>query len=88
VLYPRKHQNVVYGIDIYVYGQIEGTAELVWLEGGKPYRVLELSGAVSGRLTGDWYGEEAVLAYKPIHVTGGSLKLRYSFLPWYPTDPY
>jgi hypothetical protein len=84
VLYPRKHQKQVYAIDVHVYGQIEGEAELVWLEGGKPYRVFKLSGAVKARFGGDWYGDEIHLVYRPVHVTGGSLKLRYSFLPWYP----
>ena len=85
VLHPRAHQNMVYGVDIYVYGQIEGTAELVVLEAGKPYRVLKLSGTVDTRFRGDWYADELILTYKPVHVAGGTLKLRYRFLPWYPT---
>jgi len=86
VLHARKHQNNVYGIEINVSGEIEGEAEL-WLGSGKPTRVLELSGSVEARYTGDWYADEAPLSYKPIHVTGGSLKVRYRFFPQYPTDP-
>jgi hypothetical protein len=84
VLHPRGHQNSVYGVDIYVYGQIEGTAEMMVLEADKPYRVLKLSGAVDTRYIGDWYADELVLVYKPDHVTGGTLKVRYRFLPSYP----
>jgi len=84
VLHPRGHQNSVYGVEIYVYGQIEGTAEMAVLEAGKPFRVLKLSGAVDTRFIDDWYADELILAYKPVHVTGGTLKVRYRFLPWYP----
>ena len=87
VLHPRKHQNMVYGLEIQVFGQIEGDAELTWLEAGVPHRVLELSGTVDAHFTTDWYADEVTFTYKPIHVTGGSLTLRYSFLPWYPTNP-
>jgi hypothetical protein len=86
VLHPRKHQNMVYGIEIQVYGQIDGEAELVWIEGGKPYRTLKLSDAVDVRIFGEWYADEAKLSYKPLDVTGGYLKLRYKFFPSYPTD--
>jgi hypothetical protein len=86
VLHSRKHQNNIYGIEIHVYGEIDGEAEL-WLGSGEPYRALELSGTVDAHYTGDWYSDEAPLSYKPIHVTGGSLKLRYRFFPLYPTEP-
>ena len=87
VLHPRAHQNSIYGISIRVSGQIEGNAQLVILDGGgKQYRVFELSGDVDVDFTGDWYSDEVALAYKPIQVRGGILKLRYSFYPWYPTD--
>ncbi|HEV7606697.1 MAG TPA: hypothetical protein VGO61_05135 [Steroidobacteraceae bacterium] len=86
VLHPRKHQKQVYAIDIYVSGQIEGTAELVWLEAGKPHPVLKFSGTVRAHFMSDWYADEVLLVYRPIRVTGGSLKLRYRFLPWYPTE--
>lgn len=57
------------------------------LAGGAPNRVLNLSGVVDVHFTSDWYSEEAELEYRPIHVSSGSLKVRYKFLPWYPTDP-
>ena len=87
VLYPRKHQHSVYALEIHASGQIEGDAELVWIEAGVPHRVLELSGAVDADFASDWYADEVTFAYKPIRVTGGSLTLRYTFQPWYPTDP-
>ncbi len=86
VLHPRGHQNSIYGIKIYVYGEIEGEAEL-WLGDREPNRVLKLSGIVETRYAADWYADEVRITYKPLHVTGGSLKLRYEFYPWYPTDP-
>jgi len=90
VLYPRKHQHNLYAFEIHVSGEIAGKAELLWVEAGKAHRVLELSGTVDAHFVTDWYAGNAdavTLTYKPIHVTGGSLTVRYSFMPWYPTNP-
>ena len=84
VLHPRGHQHSVYGVEIHIYGRIEGAAELVVVEADKPYRIFKLSGDIDTRFVGDWYADELILAYKPGHVTGGVLKIRYRFLPWYP----
>lgn len=62
-----------------VDGKIEGAAQLILLQEGKPYHVENLSGTVDAKWSGDWYDDRARLHYVPGPNTSGTLRLRYRF---------
>ena len=60
-------------------GRIEGSAEIQMMQFGKVHKGTALSGDVRFQWSGDWYVDIIEVRYIPNGVTGGNLKLIYSF---------
>ena len=60
-------------------GHLDGTAEIVLIVNGKPYKTGSLSGDVDFRWGSDWYSDSAQIEYKPSSVKSGNLSLQYKF---------
>ena len=72
-------QPDIYGMVVIGKGHIDGTAEIVLMLNGKPYKTETLSEDVSFRWSGDWYNDSATIEYKPLSVRSGNLSLEYEF---------
>jgi len=73
-------QGDIYHLAIDVSGEVKGEAEIsLMYEDGKPYRTEKLSGPVSFQWQNDWYTDNAEIQYTPSSVTGGTLRLTYTF---------
>lgn len=73
----------VHGIDIFIMGKIDGTADIYrsYVEkDSKYYELKELKpGVVHLKMGGDWYAPDCVIRYVPQGVKSGWLKIRYKF---------
>jgi len=79
VLNKNTGQGPVHSLLVAVHGKIAGTAEMVLTSDGKPYKTEKLSGDVAFRWGGDWYSDQAEIRYTPSAVTGGYVRLSYTF---------
>jgi len=79
VLKKNPRQGLIHSLSVSGHGKISGKAEIVLILNAGPYKTKQLFGSVDFRWGGDWYSDQAEIRYTPISVTGGSLKLRYTF---------
>ncbi len=75
----KPGQGGVYAISIRARGKIDGEAEISLLLNGAPYRTERIAGDVALEWGGDYYADDAEIAYTPINVRGGHLRLLYRF---------
>jgi hypothetical protein len=72
-------QGNIHRLQVVGKGYIEGTANIVLIENGKPYKSESLSGEVNFVWDGDWYYVSAQIEYDPNLVKSGTLDLEYKF---------
>jgi hypothetical protein len=72
-------QGNIYSMTVVGRGYLDGTAEIVLILNGKPYKTESLSGDVDFSWGGDWYSDSAKVEYKPSSVKSGNLSLKYKF---------
>lgn len=75
----KPGQSGIVSISIRARGKIDGEAEISALLYGAPYRTERIAGNFAFEWAGDWYSDDAQIAYTPITVRGGRLKIRYRF---------
>ena len=78
ILKNNSNKNV-YALNIKVNGHIDGEASIYLLLNEKPYKIKHISGDVDATWGGDWYGNKAIIVYKPQNVTNGNLQIYYGF---------
>ena len=69
----------IYALDVKGSGHINGEAEITLILNGQPYKSARLRGPVHFSWGGDWYSPDAIVRYKPLSTTSGSLQLKYRF---------
>jgi len=79
VLNKLSSQGNIIGISIVGNGHLDGSAEILLILNGKPYKTEIISGNVKFQWGGDWYSDSATIEYKPSSVAGGHLSLQYKF---------
>lgn len=78
-LNKASSQGDVHFLTVVGEGTIDGSAELIMFENGKPYKTEALSGKVDFTWQGDCYTDSVKVEYKPTSVTKGNLNLLYQF---------
>ena len=78
-LQKGSSQGDIHYMTVVGKGYLDGTAEIVLILDGKPYKTEKLSGDVAFEWSGDWYSNSARIEYKPSSVKSGSLSLQYTF---------
>lgn len=72
-------QGNIHSISVIAKGHLDGSAEIILILNGKPYKTEHLSGDVDFQWGGDWYSDAAQIEYKPLSVKNGYLSLHYRF---------
>ncbi len=78
-LKKQSSQGSIHSMSVVGKGHLDGTAEIVLILNGKPYKTEHLSGDVDFQWGGDWYSDSAKIEYKPSSVKNGHLSLQYKF---------
>ncbi len=78
-LQKGSSQGDIHYMTVVGTGYLDGTAEIVLILDGKPYKTEKLSGDVAFEWSGDWYSNSASIEYNPASVKSGSLSLQYTF---------
>jgi len=72
-------QGNIHSITIVGKGRLDGTAEIVLILNGKPYKTEKLSGDVDFKWRADWYSDSASIVYTPSSAKAGNVNLHYRF---------
>jgi hypothetical protein len=79
ILKKEKKQKYIHAITISGKGQISGSAKIILILNGTPYKSEDISGKVSFNWGGDWYSDTAEIRYDTLSVSEGQLSIKFKF---------
>jgi len=79
ILKKEMKQGYIHAITISGKGQISGSAKIILILNGTPYKSEDIFGKVSFNWGGDWYSDTAEIRYDPVSVGEGQLSIKFKF---------